>query len=456
MSTPLTETETSYKSVLKDMRSANPEVLRETARDVFQEKIAGMNKDQISSSAGENNSGTAAVMDVFSESDRIPKFDYKELSVGRVLGRGTFCIVRECNFNPTSTGSLGSSSSRGSFLGRLAGGSTHSPAGNNSKNKARSSSGHRSVSSDRSLSAHPNRFQRRGKNRSRYVMKQLSPDLKDTNKISYLKGIVDLAFETRILSSLDHENIIKLEATSYCDPFSEGYFILLEKVNETLAKKIKGWMDLDRQCKGITGVFTGSKSKIQRLNSERIVAAYDLAVGMRYLHEHRVVFRDLKPDNVGFNYVGVLKIFDFGLAKVLDDRERTKDGLYKMTQKTGAVRYMSPENAQGKPYGLSTDVYSWSMILWFVLALEPPFALYTEPMIEERVCKRNYRPKLFKSWSPRISMLINQCWRENPFERPSFADVVEEMKMELVEVDPQLAEMVEQSGDLLQTPGIQE
>jgi serine/threonine protein kinase len=112
---------------------------------------------------------------------------------------------------------------------------------------------------------------------------------------------------------------------------------------------------------------------------------------MNYLHERRIVFRDLvskypgwergmsegmsnsclilylfaftkKPDNVSFNYVGVLKIFDFGLAKTLDDAEQTKDGLYNMTNKTGAIRYMSPENLQGRPYDLTTDVYSWAMI----------------------------------------------------------------------------------------------
>jgi hypothetical protein len=80
-------------------------------------------------------------------------------------------------------------------------------------------------------------------------VKQLSSELKNTDKITYLKGIVDLPMETRILASLDHENIIKLEAVSVCDAFSEGYFIVLEKVSETLSKKVQGWMDIDRQCK---------------------------------------------------------------------------------------------------------------------------------------------------------------------------------------------------------------
>jgi serine/threonine protein kinase len=140
------------------------------------------------------------------------------------------------------------------------------------------------------------------------------------------------------------------------------------------------------------------------------------------------------------------------LAKKLDDAERTKDGLYNMTSKTGAIRYMSPENLQGNPYDLTTDVYSWAMIMWFVLALEPPFAPYTESMIEERVCQRGYRPKLFTTWSTRISKLMSLSWHQNPKERPSFARIAEELKKELAEVNPTLAQMVDKSEELLEKP----
>jgi serine/threonine protein kinase len=114
-----------------------------------------------------------------------------------------------------------------------------------------------------------------------------------------MKGVVDLAMETRFLGALDHPHIIKLEGVSTRDAFSDGYFIILEKVSETLTNKVKGWMDMDRQCKGITGVFTGSKQKVQRLHSERIAAAYDLSTGMKFLHGRNIVFRDLVRTIVG-------------------------------------------------------------------------------------------------------------------------------------------------------------
>ncbi|KAL3915453.1 MAG: hypothetical protein SGILL_005648, partial [Bacillariaceae sp.] len=285
-------------SILSDIKAASPRVLRQTARDVFVEKMGdGLPKD----------SNGNAIMDLFSDGDQqVPKIEQRELVLGRVLGRGGFCVVRDCNLNMSSTGSLGSNSSKGSYFGRWTGsggGGGGSVRNNNTSSSSRqlksntlSSSGHRSMSSERSTtSSVPSRFRNRkgGASKSRYVMKQLAPELKEQDKITYMKGLVDLAMETRFLGSLDHPNIIKLEGVSTRDPFADGYFIVLEKVSETLSKKVKGWMDMDRQCKGITGVFTGSKQKIQRLHSERIAAAYDLATGMEFLHKRNIVFRDL-------------------------------------------------------------------------------------------------------------------------------------------------------------------
>eukprot|EP00536_Pseudo-nitzschia_multiseries_P014237 jgi/Psemu1/214158/e_gw1.676.4.1 len=191
---------------------------------------------------------------------------------------------------------------------------------------------------------------------------------------------------------------------------------------------------MDRQCKGITGVFTGSKNKARRLQSERILAACHLVAGMEYLHRKNIVFRDLKPDNVGFSYDGVLKIFDFGLAKELRESERNDDGLYNMTGCTGSIRYMSPENVQCQPYNLKTDVYSWAMIMWNILALEPPFALYTEQMIIDRVCNRGYRPKIFSTWSDRMSRIIGRSWSADISERPDFSEISAQLKSETDEI----------------------
>ena len=135
-------------------------------------------------------------------------------------------------------------------------------------------------------------------------------------------------------------------------------------------------------------------------------------------------------------------MFDFGLVRELHESDRTDDEMYKLTGMTGALRYMAPEVYFWKPYNLSVDVYSWSMIMWYILALEPPFGLYTHDMIADRVIKRGSRPAVFSSWSSTLSNLMKQCWDADASVRPTFSDICTILKNEITlegEIDPTVA-----------------
>lgn len=67
-----------------------------------------------------------------------------------------------------------------------------------------------------------------------------------------------------------------------------------------------------------------------------------------------IVFRDLKPDNVGFDVDNMIKIFDFGLARDLGCVARSGEIL----GFTGTPRYMANEIGEGRRYGLEVDIYS--------------------------------------------------------------------------------------------------
>ena len=233
---------------------------------------------------------------------KIRKVDMQRIVLGHILGRGGFCIVSEVDkiFMQRRTAKNGSKqrwANRGAFF-RPRG--TTRTKDTKLQNVATSDCGslsefHSVCDSDFAHAIEPSNSRnekgaKKKSRRGRYVVKQVNPDLARFDKIAYLKGCVDLATEFQFLASLDHPNIILLGGVSTEGPCD---FLVLQMMNETLTKRFKTWMDTDRRCKGITGFFFGSKKLVQDLYQERIKVAYDIACGVKYLHEKHIVFRDL-------------------------------------------------------------------------------------------------------------------------------------------------------------------
>jgi serine/threonine protein kinase len=86
-----------------------------------------------------------------------------------------------------------------------------------------------------------------------------------------------------------------------------------------------------------------------------------MAKAIKYLHDSGIIYRDLKPDNIGFSQDGQLKLFDFGLAKRLEGVEKTRGGFYNLTGNTGSLRYMAPEVANDEPYDLTAGKQNSSL-----------------------------------------------------------------------------------------------
>mmetsp|Transcript_17667 Transcript_17667/g.43031 ORF Transcript_17667/g.43031 Transcript_17667/m.43031 type:complete len:649 (+) Transcript_17667:296-2242(+) len=137
-----------------------------------------------------------------------------------------------------------------------------------------------------------------------------------------------------------------------------GFFIVIERLVETLEQRIKRWQarsEADQNAHSHSLFYRMSKEykdKQKEWLKERVFVALEIANVMAYLASRGVAFRDLKPDNVGFDRHGNLKLFDLGLCKEEkpclscsdnDDSNATNTTTYRMTGHTGSRRYMAPE-----------------------------------------------------------------------------------------------------------------
>jgi len=167
------------------------------------------------------------------------------------------------------------------------------------------------------------------------------------NADEFCNGAADLLMEAKYLSALarhPHPGLIQLYgvcaegAGGFSTGLKGGYFLVIDRLYDTLDRRIDVWREVRRRrSKDISS--TTNRKLLKALYFQRVMVAYDIAQALKHLHKLQIVFRDLKPDNVGFGYNNCVKLFDFGLAKELDPYQKLDNGLYKMSGGTGSRRF---------------------------------------------------------------------------------------------------------------------
>jgi Serine/threonine protein kinase len=163
--------------------------------------------------------------------------------------------------------------------------------------------------------------------------------------------------EARAASALNHPNIITIHEIN---EDNDQIYIATEFVDgETLREKI-------------------ARDKITQIEAVQI--AEQVAGALAVAHEAQVIHRDIKPENIMVRRDGIVKILDFGLAKpIFAQNIGAEDETVRLVETQaglvmGSVRYMSPEQARGKPTDQRTDVWSLGVVLYEMLTGVNPFA----------------------------------------------------------------------------------
>jgi serine/threonine protein kinase len=153
-------------------------------------------------------------------------------------------------------------------------------------------------------------------------------------------------------------------------------------------------------------------------------------------HAAGIIHRDIKPDNVFLHHGDfgeVVKVVDFGIAKLIkDDTGETKDG-YEALTKTGGVigtpQYIAPERLCGNTYNGQSDVYSVGVMLYQMLCGQVPFHVSSNNLIRLVMSHLNDPPppmrQLNPSIPPAVEAIVLGALAKNPAERPKIRDLGE-------------------------------
>ena len=120
-----------------------------------------------------------------------------------------------------------------------------------------------------------------------HIAQSLDPETSQSEV--YARGVVDLAVETIFLSVLTHPHIITLRAIGAEDMLSPKYFIVTDRLNDTLDKRIHNmWKAQGKVAKGVVSkLIRRNSSSLDELMEVKLRYAYDLMGAIEYLHKHR-------------------------------------------------------------------------------------------------------------------------------------------------------------------------
>jgi serine/threonine-protein kinase len=144
--------------------------------------------------------------------------------------------------------------------------------------------------------------------------------------------------------------------------------------------------------------------------SEAVRITSAIADALDFAHEHGVVHRDVKPDNVYLLTDGRIKLTDFGIARLMFEANLTADG-----QVFGTPSYMSPEQVAGKGLDQRSDIFSLGVMLYEMLAGRKPFTGDSVITITYNIM--NTEPAPLASVPPGIQQVVLRALAKDPSQR---------------------------------------
>ncbi|AGC45213.1 serine/threonine protein kinase [Myxococcus stipitatus DSM 14675] len=203
-----------------------------------------------------------------------------------------------------------------------------------------------------------------------------------------------LAREARAVAKLHHPNILEVFDFSAAD--AQDAFIVTEYIRGRTLKTVLDEGPLDPP-------------------ELAAMIIHELAAALAHAHEAGVIHRDLKPENVMVREDGVLKLMDFGIARLLDIEERmTVTGTL-----VGSPAHMSPEIIEGLEAGPAADVFSVGIMFYAAMTGRLPFSAPNTTATLKRILDGDYEDprRRLPALSDELADICARCLQRDPTQR---------------------------------------
>eukprot|EP01135_Chromosphaera_perkinsii_P000738 Nk52_evm26s151 gene=Nk52_evmTU26s151 len=225
-----------------------------------------------------------------------------------------------------------------------------------------------------------------------YVVKEINISKLDR------KGRMEALNEVKVLSGMQHPNIV-----SYQESFEENdnlYIVMDYAEKGDLYKKIR-----DRR-----GVH---------MPEEQILDLFvQICLAMKHVHDRKILHRDLKSQNIFLSNNDIIKLGDFGIARVL------KNTMEQARTCIGTPYYLSPELCENKPYNNKSDIWSLGCVLYEITTLRHAFESGNMKGLVLKILRGSY-PPIPRQYSKDLGQLIADCFMRDPKKRPSINKILQ-------------------------------
>ncbi|WP_239396177.1 serine/threonine-protein kinase, partial [Frankia sp. CiP3] len=195
--------------------------------------------------------------------------------------------------------------------------------------------------------------------------------------------------EARLLAALDHPHIVQVYDAVATDDL---HLIVMELLGGGTLTRRRTGMSAETAC----------------------AVGLAVAAALSCAHGRGVLHRDIKPDNILFDTAGLLKVTDFGIAKIVEGSATTASAVI------GTPRYMAPEQILGGRLSPATDLYALGVLLYELLSGTPPFdpALPAPALVHHHL---NVLPSPPVGVPAPVADLVMRTLAKDPAARPQSA-----------------------------------